>query len=699
MNITGTAADDTKQGTVDSDSFDMTQGGVDTVNGNLGDDLINFGATLTAADKVSGGDGYDTLFLVGDYSGGLTFNSTTVRFVEKLELLSGHTYDITVSNNTVAAGAMLDVGAYGVGFGNTGDFVRFDGSAETNGGFFVYDSYGNDTIIGGQVYDNISIGYGGADHIDAQGGDDIIGIGNQFGAGDVIDGGAGNDLAYFGGVQAGTLFLTGANFKNIESVAMADGVSNLSLFLDDGVVNAGTVFNFDGRGMQAGYTIYISGSQEIDGTFDFYDGASNDTFVGGAGADLFRAGGGGADFFSGLGGDDTFGMQGSLDAGDTIYGGSGYDTVDLQGDYSAGVHFADDGLAGVERFTLRGGDFTYKLFFADGNLNTAESIAIDSADLGVGHFYHIDASAETAASYSMGDSSGNDTLIGGGGNDTFWITRGGSDKVTGGGGADYFIVDGPVAGTDKFNGGTGTDTVSLYYVDGASVINFATGKYSVGGVEAGTVTQIENGVGSAFDDTLIGNSAANAFNGGLGADTISGGQDNDWLLGEGGADIVNGDAGEDALDGGEGNDTLDGGTQNDSLVGGIGVDILTGGAGNDHIDGGTQNDQLFGGLNLDTLLGGDGHDLLDGGAGNDSLTGGVGRDTFVFATGTGVDTVTDFLNNQDYLDFQGSVANSFADIQANMAQVGADVVIAFGTDKFILTGVNLGLIDAGDFLF
>ena len=72
---------------------------------------------------------------------------------------------------------------------------------------------------------------------------------------------------------------------------------------------------------------------------------------------------------------------------------------------------------------------------------------------------------------------------------------------------------------------------------------------------------------------------------------------------------------------------FDGGLGFDSITGGNLNDRLSGGADSDKIDGGPGNDVLFGGAAADKLLGGPGRDILKGGAGNDKLLGGPGRDT------------------------------------------------------------------------
>ena len=70
-----------------------------------------------------------------------------------------------------------------------------------------------------------------------------------------------------------------------------------------------------------------------------------------------------------------------------------------------------------------------------------------------------------------------------------------------------------------------------------------------------------------------------------------------------------------------------GGLGFDSITGGNLNDSLSGGAGSDKIDGGRGDDVLRGGAGADKLLGGPGRDTLKGGSGSDKLVGGPGRDT------------------------------------------------------------------------
>jgi serralysin len=139
--------------------------------------------------------------------------------------------------------------------------------------------------------------------------------------------------------------------------------------------------------------------------------------------------------------------------------------------------------------------------------------------------------------------------------------------------------------------------------------------------------------------------------------------------------------------GGSGEDTLDGNAANNTLTGAQGADLLDGGIGND------------------TLIGNAGLDVLNGGQGNDTLTGGVGAsnaDTFLFKTTTiGQDVITDWQDGLDYIRFQSAALTTFAQVQANMTQVGANVVIDMpnNSDTITINNVTLAQMSAADFLF
>jgi Ca2+-binding RTX toxin-like protein len=95
-------------------------------------------------------------------------------------------------------------------------------------------------------------------------------------------------------------------------------------------------------------------------------------------------------------------------------------------------------------------------------------------------------------------------------------------------------------------------------------------------------------------------------------------------------------------------DVINGQLGNDSLQGKSGKDILRGGVG---------NDTLLGGADDDIVVGNSGNDLINGGKGNDILNGGIGMDSFVFNSNTafssadlGIDLLEEFSPATNYHD-------------------------------------------------
>ena len=122
------------------------------------------------------------------------------------------------------------------------------------------------------------------------------------------------------------------------------------------------------------------------------------------------------------------------------------------------------------------------------------------------------------------------------------------------------------------------------------------------------------------------------------------------------------------------------------------------------IAGNAGNNVLNGALGDDTLYGGAGNDTFNDWSGNDTMTGGAGNDTFIFATGSGQDTITDFdaTNSAEKINLSGvAQITDFADLSTNhMSQVGANVLIDDGAGTTVtLLGVNIADLDGGDFLF
>ncbi len=154
--------------------------------------------------------------------------------------------------------------------------------------------------------------------------------------------------------------------------------------------------------------------------------------------------------------------------------------------------------------------------------------------------------------------------------------------------------------------------------------------------------------------------------GGLGNDTIIGGQ------------------GRNVIYGGEGDDRLVGGTSRDELYGEEGLDVLTAGGG---------NDLLFGGDDDDVLKGEAGNDELDGGMGADELDGGIGDDIYLFAGDWGEDTVienTDIAGGNDTWDFTETRTDIDFQLGAD-AGINAVETITVKGDALQVTSVRHGL--------
>lgn len=180
------------------------------------------------------------------------------------------------------------------------------------------------------------------------------------------------------------------------------------------------------------------------------------------------------------------------------------------------------------------------------------------------------------------------------------------------------------------------------------------------------------------------------------ANLIFAGNGNDTVVGLGGADSIDGGGGKDLLIGNGGKDMLRGGGGKDTLEGGGGKDHLEGGRGKDEINGAGGRDTLKGDGGRDFLDGGGGRDLLEGGRGRDDLTGGRGVDTFLFSTGSGKDTITDFQQGTDLIAIE-SGAEGFDDLL--ISQLGANVQITFSNVTIIVADASADEFTSTDFLF
>lgn len=307
----------------------------------------------------------------------------------------------------------------------------------------------------------------------------------------------------------------------------------------------------------------------------------------------------------------------------------------------------------------------------------------------------------------------------------------------------------------------GTDTLDFSGSTAGTLLDLRPGHFSSVNGHVGNVFifnghntdqdgyNIEQGIGSRFDDVITGNAAANTLRGGDGNDVITGGLDTLTSLDLNNSpplhhpigvadskdmgDRLYGEAGNDSLSGGAGDDVLDGGTGDDVLYGGAGKDSFIGGAGSDLVDyskespfqlyinlatnvamGGTAAGDTFSGVenikgSVDrstTLIGTDaanhfygfnagdhfegagGDDVLDGGGGGDRLLGGAGDDLLIGGSGT------DYLDGEDGTD-TASYAGSAASVTIDLGKGSASGGDAEGS---VVTSVSGATATKGDIL-
>ncbi|MGZ4387272.1 MAG: calcium-binding protein [Gaiellaceae bacterium] len=171
------------------------------------------------------------------------------------------------------------------------------------------------------------------------------------------------------------------------------------------------------------------------------------------------------------------------------------------------------------------------------------------------------------------------TLVGDVGNDTLEGGAGPS-ALDGGVGNDGF-VEGPAKnGPDTISGGPGDDTVSYAQRTSPVRVSLAGELADDGAIGEHDWIEIdvENVVGGAGNDTILGSPFGNGLAGGAGDDTIWAGLGNDLLIGGAGRDKLHGGAGDDVFEAADGAaDLLDGGAGTDRAASyDRGIDKLVG---------------------------------------------------------------------------------------------------------------------------
>jgi len=119
--------------------------------------------------------------------------------------------------------------------------------------------------------------------------------------------------------------------------------------------------------------------------------------------------------------------------------------------------------------------------------------------------------------------------------------------------------DNPISGSNAANmmdGGDGIDTVSFAANAGGVSVDLNGGVVLGPDTTGDRVQNMENVIGSGFDDQITGNAAANLLQGGAGDDTLFGGNGDDQMYGGFGNDTFTAGAGNDLMSGDQGDDTF-----------------------------------------------------------------------------------------------------------------------------------------------
>jgi Ca2+-binding RTX toxin-like protein len=485
------------------------------------------------------------------------------------------------------------------------------------------------------------------------------------------------------GVSLGAPFIVSAdNANSISGVALGDGRFALVWDISSGEIQMEIL---DTRDVVNNPAVYTPVTWQVGTVGDDVFTATNATGIahGWDGNDVITEGSGSVQIFGDDGSDRIIVTSGI--GSDLWDGGAGVDTIDWSAVSETGA-----------TFDLQAGTATDATANVEVMVNFESLIGTVNRDIVIG----------TSGANALQGNSGNDDLYGAAGADRL-SGNDGDDFIYGGAGND--TLDGGL-GNDRLDGGADVDTVNYSAAGSALYIDLRVAtQANTGGLGTDVLSTIENVIGGAFADVLIGSTGANTLYGGAGADA---------LVTVEGDDFAYGGAGDDYIAGREGNDTLFGDNDNDVIDGGAGLDTLRGEAGDDYIIGGADADTIYGGDGAantgdlgDRWLGGDGGDdviygnlgidRLSGGAGNDTLTGGEDYD---YMTGeAGVDTfvynaVTDGSISEQIGDWQGGVdklridASAFGGglaagpLAANQLVIGTVANQAFG--QFLYNAAN-----------
>ncbi|HEY5723099.1 MAG TPA: type I secretion C-terminal target domain-containing protein [Allosphingosinicella sp.] len=614
--------------------------GTDRISGGAGNDVIRLRGNSTEKLNdvtASGGDGDDRIELDTYYpgivaidggAGADTISITGAKGTITIALGAGQDV-FTLHNMTWVLRPATTLTITDFAAGNGGD--RFDWAPILASGLSNYQAGSNPFLTGHarivqsgadtflQVdRDGSSPGYGFVTYVTLAGVDAASLTAFNLGFAAQYAGSPGDDAMT--GTSGPDWMEGGAGDDSLDGGAGSDrmfGGSGNDLYMVDN--SNDVVFEAGGEGtdeVRTGLATYVLAANvekltaTTAGNHDFRGNASDNFILTLGGNDFVRIQDGGNDSASTGAGTDTIYVGGAFNAFDFIDGGSGVDTIAMQGDYSAGLTFGTgltSNIAGIEGISLVAGSSTsfgdtadnrYDYVFTMLNSNVAAGVQfrINGGNLLEGEDLTVDGSAETDGSFLIYGGKGADVLTGGANSDIF-----------------FFAHDGRLGAGDHIDGGAGYDGL---FIRGNFTVDFNDPAYFE------LVRNVENFTLTSVTDTRYARSSDTEFD----YDLIT----DDGLVAAGTTVTFNG-----------------GQLQaNETMV----------------FDASHETDghlRIFAGASNDSLTGGAGNDLIYGGLGADRLDGGGGSDVFRYnaaaeSTGTGHDTIIGFDYSVDRIDLAGT---------------------------------------------
>jgi len=428
--------------------------------------------------------------------------------------------------------------------------------------------------------------------------------------------------------------------------------------------------------------------------------------------------------------DDTFlAFNTTLNAGDNLDGGAGYNTlkiatdgsltvqnyggftttniqrVELTNDDNQPVSIDLSGTKGVEIVAATNSSqsiaFNQLTTLAAIELNNVTNPAIGGPDVTVQYQDSLTAGADTVVNVVLKTSKSDDLTIGSvsdanGGIETvnLSVVEGNSTldtlntdltnlNITG---TKNLVIDDSLNNTVRNIDASGlTGTLDIDFADNDLA---GTGVTMKGAQGANTIlggNAADNITTYAGDDFIT---TDDAFGGTDGNDTVDAGNGNNTVISGNGSDSITTGTGNDVIDANNGNNIVNAGDGNNSVTTGTGIDTITTGSGNDTISSGSNNDLISSGA---------GNDFITIGAGEHTITAGDGDDTVVAGANFNASTIGG--NVLDDMDFGAgtdelriSASNSSADTFENVSNLEVLTLTA----KNLNVNLNPGVLGANE---